>query len=141
MGVNANTFSNQNIWLFVLVIAGVTAYQYFFKTDGGGLFDMQQQSEEFIHSRLTDEELVYTNHARCRMDCRTIDKGEVETILQTGKVNWQKSDKNDSPCPSYALEGQTDDGQTVRIIFADCNNATKVVTAIDLNNEYNCACN
>ncbi len=93
-----------------------------------------------VNALLLDEELVYTKHAKCRMDCRYISKSEVEDILRNGKVNWRKSDSNDSPCPSYALEGRTKDGQQVRVVFADCNNATKVVTAIDLGRSYDCVC-
>ena len=137
MGVNANTFSNNNIWLFVLIIGGVLAYQYF---KGEGSFSTENQAENYVNSLLTDEQLVYTKHAKCRMDCRQISKSEVEDILHNGKVNWQKTRKDDQPCPTYALEGVTKDGQTVRIVFADCNNATKVVTTIDLKNEYDCYC-
>jgi len=89
---------------------------------------------------LTDNELVYTKHAKCRMDCRKISKAEVMDILHNGKVNHAKTRTSNGPCPSYALEGVTQDNQRVRIVFADCNNATKVVTAIDLENNYDCYC-
>lgn len=137
MGVKADTFP-KNIWLFVLIIGGVLLFQYLTKEDG--VLNLQQQGENYVNSLLTDEELVYTKHAKCRMDCRTISKSEVEDILENGSVNWEKTRKDDKPCPSYALEGKTKDGQTVRIVFADCKNATKVVTTIDLENEYDCYC-
>ena len=84
--------------------------------------------------------IVYTKHAKCRMDCRHITKDEVLDILKNGKVNIQKSDMNDKPCPTYAVEDITDDGDKLRIIFAQCNNEIKVVTAIDLKKEHNCDC-
>ena len=31
--------------------------------------------------------LEYSNHARCRMECRHITKAEVEDIMQDGKIN------------------------------------------------------
>lgn len=101
-------------------------------------FNVKAQGEKYVNSLLTDEPLVYTYHAKERMDCRQISKKEVQDILRNGKVNWRKSKEADKPCPTYALEGKTKDGQTVRIVFADCNNATKVVTAIDLKNKYSC---
>src|SRR5882724_11147033 len=59
--------------------------------------------------------IEYTQHAKCRMECRHISQAEVEEIMQDGKVNYAKSDVNGRPCPSYALEGVTKDDQRVRI--------------------------
>ncbi|MBX2846125.1 MAG: DUF4258 domain-containing protein [Saprospiraceae bacterium] len=126
--------------IYAVVLGGV---YFFWKGGNEGSVASDQvtgSTNAEVHALLQDEQLVYTKHAKCRMDCRYIDKQEVEDILRNGKVNWQKTRKNDQPCPSYALEGKTKDGQQVRIVFADCNNATKVVTAIDLGNNYNCVC-
>lgn len=86
------------------------------------------------------KQLIYTKHAKCRMDCREISRQEVEFIRKEGKINNYKSDPKDRPCPTIAKEGRTSDGQMVRIVFAECNRETKVVTAIDLENEYDCYC-
>ncbi len=86
--------------------------------------------------------LVYTKHARCRMDCRKIDESEVREILEKGTLNYAKSAPADKPCPTYALEGTTHDQQRVRIVFAGCSNdELKVVTCIDLDTDWQCACN
>jgi hypothetical protein len=87
------------------------------------------------HARLT-----YTKHARCRMDCRQITEQEVAEILERGQINTEKSNPRDQPCPTYALEGYSDDGQHLRIVFAPCNGETKVVTCIDLDKEWQCDC-
>ena len=84
--------------------------------------------------------LQYSNHAKCRMDCRHITQAEVEEIMKDGKINYNKSDINNARCPRYALEGVTTDRQDVRIIFAQCNEATTVVTVIDLDTEWTCHC-
>jgi len=84
--------------------------------------------------------LEYTRHAKCRMECRHITQKEVEEIVRNGEINYKKSDVNDMPCPTYALEGVTDDQQHVRIVFAQCDQKTKVVTCIDLDNEFACDC-
>ena len=90
---------------------------------------------------MQDHRLIYTNHAKCRMDCRTISKAEVNDILEEGHINWRKSEPDDPRgCPTYAVEGNTDDGQEVRIVFAACDDVTKVITTIDLGNEYKCYC-
>lgn len=84
--------------------------------------------------------LEYTKHARCRMECRQIDESEVEEIMRTGEINYRKSELDASPCPTYALEGMTHDDQHVRIVFAQCDDKTKVVTTIDLEHEWECHC-
>ena len=84
--------------------------------------------------------LEYSNHAKCRMDCRHITQHEVEEIMQDGKINYNKSDLQNSRCPRYALEGITSDNQKVRIVFAQCNEKTEVVTVIDLETEWSCHC-
>ncbi len=84
--------------------------------------------------------IEYSNHARCRMACRKISQAEVEEIMQDGTINYKKSDLQNARCPRYALEGVTRDDQRVRIIFAQCNESTTVVTVIDLETDYKCDC-
>jgi hypothetical protein len=84
--------------------------------------------------------LQYSNHARCRMDCRHITQAEVKEIMQDGKINYNKSDLQNGRCPRYAVEGITKDNQDVRIIFAQCNENTTVVTVIDLEKNWTCDC-
>lgn len=84
--------------------------------------------------------LEYTEHAKCRLQCRKITQAEVEQIMKEGKINYAKSDVKDKPCPTYALEGVSDDGQKLRVVFAQCDFKTKVVTAIDLATEWECHC-
>jgi len=86
--------------------------------------------------------LKYTRHAKCRMGCRQISEEEVKEILKDGAINNDKTDPKDRPCPTYALEGYTrQDRQHVRIVFAQCETETRVVTCIDLDREFPCHCN
>lgn len=87
-----------------------------------------------------DAQLVYTRHARCRMDCRHITEAEVREVLTEGVVNEAKSNPADTPCPTYAIEDETREGQHLRIVFAPCDNTVKVVTCIDLDREFECHC-
>lgn len=84
--------------------------------------------------------LEYSNHAKCRMQCRHISQAEVEEIMRDGKINYNKSDLQNARCPRYAIEGVTKDDQEVRIVFAQCNEKTVVVTVIDLETDYKCDC-
>ena len=84
--------------------------------------------------------LEYTEHAKCRMECRKISQSEVEEIMRGGKINYSRSHVKEKPCPTYALEGITHDNQRVRIIFAQCDFKTKVVTGIDLDTDWQCSC-
>lgn len=100
-------------------------------------------------SRLSDREkgfdrrvsyLEYSNHANCRMQCRKISRAEVEEIMKEGRINYNKSDLQNARCPRYAVEGITRDDQRVRIVFAQCNDKTVVVTVIDLETDFSCDC-
>jgi hypothetical protein len=84
--------------------------------------------------------IEYTQHAKCRMECRKISQIEVEEIMKQGTINYKKSDVNARPCPSYALEGTTQDNQRVRIVFGQCDLKTKVITCIDLGTDWECHC-
>lgn len=84
--------------------------------------------------------LQYSKHAKCRMNCRHITQQEVKEIMKDGKINYSKSDLQNSRCPRYAVEGMTSDNQDVRIIFAQCNESTTVVTVIDVGKEWSCNC-
>ena len=84
--------------------------------------------------------LEYTQHAICRMDCRHITREEVKYILQNGTINYRKSEAQGHPCPVYALEGYSPEKQHLRVVFAQCDNKTKVVTCIDLDTAFECHC-
>ena len=84
--------------------------------------------------------IIYSKHAKCRMDCREIDESEVKEILAAGIINNSKIETSNKGT-SYPLEGTTHDGQRVRIVFAPKDDgSTVVVTVIDLDKEYVCDC-
>ena len=84
--------------------------------------------------------LVYTKHALCRMDCRQISKEEIGEIMEKGAINFNRSNRRDQPCPTFALQGRTTSGEFIRVIFAQCPTETKVVTCYNLEEEFNCHC-
>ncbi len=83
--------------------------------------------------------LIYSKHARCRMDCRHIDETEVQEILDNGVLNNNKIEES-AKGRSYPLEGITHDKQHVRIVFAPKNENLVVVTVIDLDKDWYCDC-
>jgi hypothetical protein len=85
------------------------------------------------------QKIIYSKHARCRMDCRHIDESEVLEILKAGKINESKIEE-DSRGKTYPLEGRTHDNQNVRIVFAPKQEDLVVVTVIDLDKEWVCDC-
>ena len=85
--------------------------------------------------------LILTQHARCRMECRDISEEEIKEILHDGNINYNKSDLNDSRGATYALEGYSHEHQHLRIVFAPKQNKLVVVTCIDLDKEWQCDCN
>lgn len=82
----------------------------------------------------------YSEHARCRMACRRVSEAEVREMMKEGKINYRKSDLKGAGCPRYALEGTSTDNQRLRVVFAQCDDSTVVVTAIDLDTAFECQC-
>jgi hypothetical protein len=86
------------------------------------------------------EPLVYTKHARCRMDCREITEAEIASVIQSGTINTKKSDSRDKPCPTIAYEGTGTDGHKLRIVIADCESKDRVVLILILILILSCIC-
>jgi hypothetical protein len=88
------------------------------------------------------EKIEYSKHARCRMECRHFTKDEVIDILEHGKINFDKSNDRPGQCPTYALEGVTQDNQKARMVFSFCESGKEVtvVTVIDLDTDWECSC-
>ncbi|MBC7902866.1 MAG: DUF4258 domain-containing protein [Gemmatimonadaceae bacterium] len=130
------------ILLIVLVVAALAIKRC--TGESGAATEKKTKTAKVNRNRGFDRRvsyIEYTTHAKCRMECREITQAEVEEIMKEGKINYKKSDVNDAPCPSYALEGYTSgDNQHVRIVFGQCDLKTKVITCIDLDKEFECDC-
>jgi len=84
--------------------------------------------------------LRMTKHGRCRSACRHIDAYEIQEILEKGKINYKKTRPNDQPCPSFAYEGISRDGQKLRVVIGACETDPRVITVIDLGKKWSCSC-
>jgi hypothetical protein len=98
-----------------------------------------QKQEEVEGFNRNTQKLVFSKHARCRMDCRKIDESEVKEILKNGTINHKKI-QSDKRGMTYPVEGYTHDKQHVRIVFAPKDDGLVVVTVIDLGTEWKCDC-
>ncbi len=83
--------------------------------------------------------IIYSKHARCRMDCRHIDESEVSEVLEKGNINYQKIEEDDRG-KTYPIEGITHDKQFVRIVVAPKPDELVIVTVIDLDTDWPCDC-
>lgn len=130
--------SKKTVFIFLLILAIAVLFLNRWK----GL----QQNQELPRSvrqigfdrRIST--LEYTQHAKCRMQCRHISQNDINDIMRTGEINYAKSNVQDAPCPTYALQGYSNDGQHLRVIFAQCQTKTKVVTCYDLEKDFECHC-
>lgn len=86
------------------------------------------------------KELRYTRDARCRMECRRINEGEIKEIMKKGIINFSRSDRRGLPCPTFALQGRTGKGAHIRVYFLQCAEATTVVDCYNLGRDAECAC-
>lgn len=81
---------------------------------------------------LASQDIQLTKHGVCRMKCRSITSADVARVLVHGDIEYGKSNVQDKPCGTYAVEGKAGDGRELRIVIADCDTISKLVTAIDL---------
>ena len=98
-----------------------------------------EKPDEVAGFNRNTENLLFSKHARCRMECRKIDEAEVREILKNGTINHKKI-QSDKRGMTYPVEGFTHDKQHVRIVFAPKDDALMVVTVIDLGTEWKCDC-
>ncbi len=115
-----------------LVIVGIFFLLFIFKR-------WQEPKAKELFNR-NPSHLIYTKHARCRMSCREIDSAEIKEIMQKGIINLNKSHLRDQPCPTFALQGRTSMGESLRVVFAQCGDETKVVTCYNLEQDFACDC-
>lgn len=143
--------------LFVLLIAALAIW--YIKSHQRGHYYVNPSTEQQGRSDMNDtisavtntdnstgddfnraaNKIIYSRHARCRMECRHIDENEIKEILKDGKVNEHKIESDDRG-KTYPLEGIAE-GHHLRIVFAPKdNNAVEVVTCIDLDTDWPCDC-
>lgn len=126
--------------VYFVILLGILLFRYLSVDQNKSDVTIANDKDLPVLELLQSKRLIYTKHAECRMDCRFISEQEIKETLEKGRINPIKSDPNDQPCPTYAVENNTADGQTVRIVFADCDDVVKVVTAIDLKESHKCSC-
>ena len=94
-----------------------------------------------FEDRRNPSELVYSNHARCRMVCREVPEKLIEEVYLKGKVNCKKSRFEDDET-RYALEMKDRRGDRIRLVVAidEDDDAHVVVTVIRLDKDDLCEC-
>jgi hypothetical protein len=85
------------------------------------------------------DELIYVDHARCRMKCREINAALVEDVYLHGQVNCNKGSVKNGKA-RYALEKRDQRGDMIRVIIEDDDGQHVVITAIRLDRDDKCAC-
>lgn len=126
--MDSRFFYRLRVYLFGFLL-GLLAVKFIFKGRAGCKLPGTLKIEE-----LRSQSLEYSNHATCRMECRHISEKEIKEVLNSGSVNYGKSNVQDKPCGTYAVEGEID-SKKLRIIVADCDTISRIITVIDLNLE------
>lgn len=98
--------------------------------------------ENRLKDQVSKSRVIFSDHAKCIMQCRGISETEVNHVLKNGDVNFGESDIHNTPCPSYAFDGKTSGGMNVRIVCTACDSIAEVTTAINLDQgKDTCKCN
>ena len=55
------------------------------------------------------EDTIFSELAECQIQCYHIDKEKVLSVLLSGRINFDKSQKHTKPCQLYVVEDQESD--------------------------------
>lgn len=100
--------------------------------------DAAPSSSPHTLAAMRDRPLRWSEHARCRMACRQVSEAEVRAALARGVLDPTRTRQEPGRCPTHAVHDRSDDGQPLRVVFAACDDATVVVTVIDLGTDWPC---
>ena len=70
---------------------------------------------------LQQDTIYMSPEAQCHLECLNIDQSKVLAVLDGGKVNFEKSEKNALPCKVYTLEKKE-----LSVLFELCEEKVKV---------------
>lgn len=98
------------------------------------------KEEKMILQKLQKNPLYIGERALCRMNCRNVSKDMVIRVLNTGKINIEKSDQGKEPCDEFLIEGIVDSGRHLSIIFGGCDHETIVLNVFDQDKNFDCKC-
>ena len=82
----------------------------------------------------------YSDKAICNMECRNISKDGIREMLTRGDVLFSESETRAKPCPSYVIEGETDAGRLLRVVFTRCDSTSEVLSAHAVDENLDCSC-
>ena len=125
---NSDLFRRLRLYGFGFVM-GLLVVSFIYKGKGCQLPGSAKLEE------LAWQKAEYTDHARCRMKCNNVTESEVQQVFKSGKVNYDKSDVHNKPYPTYTVEGPTATGKKLRILVADVDTVSRIMTAMDVKME------
>ena len=95
-------------------------------------------------SRVMDDlnrfEINYSSGSDCILKCANISKGNIQEMLSNGDVNFKESKTKGEIYPSYAVDGETKDGRSLRVFFLKRDSTYEVTGGVDLQDSRNCDC-
>lgn len=84
--------------------------------------------------------IEYTADAQCLMNCRHISREDINTVMRKGVILFSKSNLRNQPCPTFALQGFTDQGENIRVFVIQCQSVTRIMTCYNLKKDFECDC-
>lgn len=81
---------------------------------------------------LSSQKLDIPSVADCKMKCNDVSVEDIKKVLSTGKINYDKSNVHEKPFGTYAVEGNTTSGKSLRVMVADRDTISSVITVEDM---------
>lgn len=114
---------------FGFILGCVMVYFMLFKGENR----TQWLPENRVKAQVDKSTFIFSEHAKCIMECKKITEEEVREVLKNGDVNFSESDTRGVPCPSYAIEG-TSHNKKLRVLVTifERDSTAEITTAINM---------
>ena len=112
-------------------------------TNALGLQESSSNDEEWLRLWKSSQH-VQTRHFRCRMNCRQVMQGEVESAVLNGElveyVPEECVENGAYSGPKYTVEGISDTGRRLAVVFATSGHTSivKLITVWEEGKDYDC---
>ena len=129
------TFRRRITLFFIGVLIGIPIAVYIAKDKNV----MKSPSQE-IKELLLRNKLVYSKVDSCRLSCMGIDTTQLKKLINSGEVNYSKSEVHAKPCKKYTLESSLNNTNKIVMIFGLCTEETKLLSFSSTNHTDSCNC-
>jgi hypothetical protein len=118
---NADLYRRIRLYVFGLLL-GIVVVKFAYKGKACQMPGSAKLEELREQKRETSDLL------QCQLKHYSITNEEINSLMHTGKVNFDKSDVRQKPCGIYIVEGSIKPGTNVELKISDCDTLSTFIS-------------